>query len=95
MIYHITSRSAGSAGLATVVNIVPKASERRIHPLLDRHPGSAGGRKILSGQRDLLLLMIDPALLASDLKWEPPSGGIPPPAFLKGSFSPIFMARSI
>lgn len=31
------------------------------------------------GQRGLLVLMIDPALLTSDLKWEPPSGGAPPP----------------
>ena len=31
------------------------------------------------GQSDILLLMIDPARLSAELKWEPPSGGTPPP----------------
>ena len=30
------------------------------------------------GQTGLVLLVIEPALLSSDLKWEPPSGGTPP-----------------
>ena len=31
------------------------------------------------GQRGLVLLAIEPTLLSSTLKWEPPSGGAPPP----------------
>jgi uncharacterized protein (DUF952 family) len=31
------------------------------------------------GYDGLILLMIEPALLSSDLKWEAPSGGTPPP----------------
>jgi uncharacterized protein (DUF952 family) len=31
------------------------------------------------GQSGLILLMIEPSLLSSTLKWESPSGGIPPP----------------
>ena len=30
------------------------------------------------GQHGLVLLAIEPSLLSSDLKWEPPSGGTPP-----------------
>jgi uncharacterized protein (DUF952 family) len=40
------------------------------------------------GQHGLLLLLIDPALLSSDLKWEPPSGGTPPPGVPKGDLFP-------
>jgi len=29
------------------------------------------------GQTDLILLVIEPTLLSSTLKWEPPSGGVP------------------
>jgi uncharacterized protein (DUF952 family) len=36
------------------------------------------------GQSGLVLLAIQPALLSSDLKWEPPSGGIPPPGVPEG-----------
>ncbi|HET9905227.1 MAG TPA: DUF952 domain-containing protein [Anaerolineales bacterium] len=36
------------------------------------------------GQSGLILLGIEPALLSSDLKWEPPSGGAPPPGVPEG-----------
>ena len=36
----------------------------------------------------LLLLMIDPDRLTSDLKWEPPSGGAPPPGVPEGDVFP-------
>ncbi len=39
-------------------------------------------------QRGLLVLVIDPALLASDLRWEPPSGGAPPPGVPAGEAFP-------
>jgi len=40
--------------------------------------------KFYIGQQNLLLLIIDPSLLAADLKWEPPSGGAPPPGVPEG-----------
>jgi uncharacterized protein (DUF952 family) len=44
--------------------------------------------KYYRGQPGLLLLTIDPALLSSDLKWEPPSGGTPPPGVPEGDLFP-------
>jgi len=35
--------------------------------------------KFYKGQSGLVLLVIDPTRLASDLKWEPPFDGAPPP----------------
>jgi len=34
--------------------------------------------KYYKGQQGNVLLMIDPSLLTSELRWEPPSGGAPP-----------------
>ena len=39
-------------------------------------------------QTDLLLLMIEPTLLSSDLKWEPPAEGTPPPGVPEGDQFP-------
>jgi uncharacterized protein (DUF952 family) len=40
------------------------------------------------GQSGLILLVIEPALLSSDLRWEPPSGGSPPPGVPEGDAFP-------
>jgi len=40
------------------------------------------------GQTGLVLLEIEPTLLSSDLKWEPPSGGTPPPGVPAGDQFP-------
>jgi len=39
-------------------------------------------------QNSLLLLMIEPTLLSSTLKWEAPSGGTPPPGVPEGDRFP-------
>ena len=39
-------------------------------------------------QTGLVLLEIEPTLLSSDLKWEPPSGGTPPPGVPAGDQFP-------
>lgn len=44
--------------------------------------------KYYKGQSGLLLLMIEPTLLSSDLKWEAPSGGTPPPGVPEGDQFP-------
>lgn len=40
------------------------------------------------GQSGLILLGIEPSLLSSTLKWEPPSGGTPPPGVPAGDSFP-------
>jgi uncharacterized protein (DUF952 family) len=40
------------------------------------------------GQHGLVLLAIEPALLSSELKWEAPSGGTPPPGVPDGDSFP-------
>ena len=40
------------------------------------------------GQSELVLLVIEPTLLSSKLKWEPPSGGAPPPGVPSGDQFP-------
>lgn len=40
--------------------------------------------KFYKGQNGLVLLMIEPTLLSSTLKWEAPSGGTPPPGVPEG-----------
>lgn len=44
--------------------------------------------KYYKGQSGLLLLMIEPTLLSSTLKWEAPSGGTPPPGVPEGDQFP-------
>jgi len=88
MIYHITSRSAWTeARQSGEYRAESLESEGFIHC-------STGSQvlpvveKFYRGQRGLLLLKIDPALLSSDLKWEPPSGGTPPPGVPQGDLFP-------
>ena len=40
------------------------------------------------GQDGLVLLSIEPTLLSSELKWEAPSGGTPPPGVPEGDLFP-------
>ena len=44
--------------------------------------------KYYKGQSGLVLLMIEPTLLSSTLKWEAPSGGTPPPGVPEGDRFP-------
>jgi uncharacterized protein (DUF952 family) len=41
-----------------------------------------------AGQTGLIVLAIEPTLLYSALKWEPPSGGAPPPGVSEGEQFP-------
>ena len=88
MIYHITSRSAWNeahqqgeyrAESLESEGFIHCSTSTQVLPVVEKY---------YQGQRDLLLLLIDPALLASDLKWEPPSGGAPPPGVPEGDLFP-------
>jgi uncharacterized protein (DUF952 family) len=88
MIYHITSRSAWSearergnyrAESLETEGFIHCSTEAQVVPV---------AHKFYAGQKELVLLVIEPTLLASDLKWEPPSGGTPPPGVAEGDLFP-------
>ena len=88
MIYHITSRTAWTEAQAKGEYTAPSlATEGFIHcstrsqvlPVADTY---------YKGHTGLVLLLIDPALLSSSLKWESPSGGTPPPGVPEGEMFP-------
>ena len=88
MIYHITSRAAWEeAQTAGEYRAASLATEGFIHcsTLSQVLPVAANFYK---GQRGLIVLALEPSLLSADLKWEPPSGGTPPPGVPAGDLFP-------
>lgn len=88
MIYHITSRPAWDearergnyrAESLETEGFIHCSSESQVLPVAEN---------FYMGQRGLLLLVIEPELLSSALKWEPPSGGIPPPGVSEDDLFP-------
>ena len=78
MIYHIASRRAWNEARAQAVyrtesldteGFIHCSTEEQVVPVAEN---------FYKGEPDLLLLVIDPEHLTSDLKWEPPAGGTPP-----------------
>src|SRR5258706_15263528 len=79
MIFHITSRNAWDESKKRGdYRAESLATEGFIHcsTLAQVLPVA---NNFYKGQSGLVLLEIEPTLLASQLKWEPPSGGTPPP----------------
>ena len=88
MIYHITSRRAWrEAQQRGDYRVESLEKEGFIHCSTDAQVLPVA-EKYYSGQRNLLVLKIDPALLSADLRWEPPSGGAPPPGVPAGEQFP-------
>ena len=88
MIYHITSRTAWTearergdyrAESLETEGFIHCSTESQVVPVAEKY---------YKGQDDLFLLVIEPALLSSELKWEPPSGGAPPPGVAEGELFP-------
>ncbi len=78
-ILHITSRTAWLEARAKGEYAAPSlASEGFIHCSTAAQVLPVAG-KFYRGQTGLVLLVIDPARLASDLRWEAPFDGAPPP----------------
>jgi len=84
MIYHITSRAAWNeaqqhgeyrAESLETEGFIHCSTSSQVLPVVE---------KFYEGHRGLILLVIEPALLSSDLKWELPSGGTPPPGIPVG-----------
>lgn len=88
MIYHITSRAAWEdAQQRGDYRVESLETEGFIH-CSTKSQVLPVAEKYYQGQPGLILLMIDPALLSSELKWEPPSGGAPPPGIPEGDLFP-------
>jgi len=88
MIFHITSRTAwDEAQKRGDYRAESLATEGFIHcsTLAQVLPVANNFYKSQSG---LILLEIEPTLLSADLKWEPPSGGAPPPGVAEGDMFP-------
>ena len=88
MIFHITSRTAwDEAQKRGDYRAESLATEGFIHcsTLAQVLPVANNFYKSQSG---LILLEIEPTLLSADLKWEPPSGGAPPPGVVEGDMFP-------
>lgn len=84
MIFHITSRKDWEAAQAKGEYIAESLkTEGFIHCSTISQVVPVAGL-YYKGQNGLILLMIEPALLSSDLKWEAPSGGTPPPGVPAG-----------
>ena len=88
MIFHITPRKEWEAAQAKgkyapeslrIEGFVHCSTLAQILPVAEKY---------YKGQGDLVLLMIEPTLLSSDLKWEAPSGGTPPPGVPEGDQFP-------
>jgi uncharacterized protein (DUF952 family) len=88
MIYHITSRSVwNEARQRSDYRVQSLETEGFIH-CSTKEQVVPVAQKFYKGQSDLVLLVIEPALLSSDLKWEPPAGGTPPPGVHEGDLFP-------
>jgi uncharacterized protein (DUF952 family) len=88
MIYHITSRKAWEdaqthgayiADSLTTEGFIHCSTIEQVLPVAHNY---------YRGQKGLILLQIEPSLLSADLKWEPPSGGAPPPGVPVGDMFP-------
>ncbi|HLF74455.1 MAG TPA: DUF952 domain-containing protein [Anaerolineales bacterium] len=88
MIYHLTSRQAWHdaqqrgeyrAESLESEGFIHCSTETQILPVAER---------FFRGQPDILLLKIDSSLLSAELRWEPPSGGAPPPGVPEGDLFP-------
>jgi len=84
MIYHIAPRKDWRTALATghyhAASLVTEgfihcSTVSQVLPVAE---------DFYKGQHGLVLLAIEPTRLSSDLKWEPPSGGTPPPGVPRG-----------
>jgi uncharacterized protein (DUF952 family) len=88
MIYHITSRRAWrDAQQRGDYRVESLETEGFIHCSTDTQVLPVA-EKYYPGQRNLLVLKIDPARLSPELRWEPPSGGAPPPGVAEGELFP-------
>lgn len=88
MIFHITSRKDWEAAQAKGEYIAPSLQTEGFIHCSTPSQVLPVAENFYKGQSDLVLLMIEPTLLTSTLKWEAPSGGTPPPGVPAGDRFP-------
>ena len=88
MIYHITSLAAWTearqrgdyrADSLATEGFIHCSTNEQVIPVTEKY---------YKGQEGLLVLVIEPERLTSDLKWEPPAEGAPPPGVPKDALFP-------
>lgn len=88
MIYHITSRTAWNqacqrgeyrADSLETEGFIHCSTNEQVIPVAEKY---------YQGHQDLILLVIEPERLTSNLHWEPPAEGAPPPGVPEGSLFP-------
>jgi uncharacterized protein (DUF952 family) len=79
MILHITSRSEWTAAQKAGQYVAPSFAKEGFIHCSTRAQVVPVAEKFYKGQTGLVILVIDPARLSSDVKWEPPFDGAPPP----------------
>jgi uncharacterized protein (DUF952 family) len=88
MIYHITSRTAWDqarqrgdyrADSLDTEGFIHCSTNEQVIPVTEKY---------YKGQKGLLVLVIEPERLTSNLKWEPPAEGAPPPGVPEGDLFP-------
>ena len=88
MICHITSRSAWNEARQRGVYRAPSLETEGFIHCSTKEQVVPVAEAFYQGQKYLVLLVIEPALLSSNLKWEPPAGGTPPPGVREGDLFP-------
>jgi uncharacterized protein (DUF952 family) len=88
MIYHISSRQAWDeaqqrgdyrADSLESEGFIHCSTKTQVLPVAEKY---------YKGQQGLVLFVVNPALLSSELRWEPPSGGAPPQGVPEGELFP-------
>ncbi len=73
-IFHITARAAWEQAQQDGVYTAPSLNAQGFIHLSSRDQVVATANRFYSHQRDLVLLVVDPAKLTADLRYEPPDG---------------------
>ena len=88
MIFHITSRADWETAQQRGEYRAPSLDTEGFIHCSTSSQVLPVAENFYKGQRDLLLLAIEPTLLSSRLTWEAPSGGTPPPGVPVGDSFP-------
>jgi uncharacterized protein (DUF952 family) len=87
-IVHVTTRKAWKEAIIAGQYTAPSLESEGLIHCSTYSQVLPVAEKYYKGQSGLVLLVIDPKRLASDLKWEPPAEGAPPPGVRAGETFP-------